>query len=116
MGEEDARRAVAAAPAPALAAAAANPGAGLSGDRPRGALGDLAGRRPVLAFLLRRVGGGLGTLLVFSLLLYVAVQVLPGAVAQIVLGRTATPERVGALRGSLPLNQPLPARYLAWLT
>jgi peptide/nickel transport system permease protein len=116
MGEEDARRAVAAAPAPALAAAAADPGAGLSGDRPRRAFGDLARRRPVLAFLLRRVGAGLGTLLVVSLLLYVAVQVLPGDVAQIVLGRTATPERVAALRASLHLNQPLPARYLAWLT
>lgn len=116
MSEETARQAVPAARSPAQEAA---PGpaaaAARTGGRPGGVRG-LAARRPVLAFLMRRVASGIGTLLVVSVLIYGAVQVLPGDVAAIVLGRTATPARVAALRDSLHLSQPLPARYLAWLT
>ncbi len=54
-------------------------------------------------------------MLVVTVLIYIAVQVLPGNVAQIVLGRTATPQRVAALQASLHLNRPLPVRYLDWL-
>jgi peptide/nickel transport system permease protein len=63
----------------------------------------------------RRISAGIATLIIVSILIYGAVQVLPGNVAQIVLGRTATPQRLAALRASLHLNKPLPARYLDWL-
>ncbi len=72
-------------------------------------------RHPTLAFLIRRVGAGLATLLVATMLIFAAVQVLPGNVASVVLGRNATPARVAALRADLHLNDPLPTRYVNFL-
>jgi peptide/nickel transport system permease protein len=54
-------------------------------------------------------------LLLASILVFGAVQVLPGDVAQVVLGRTATPERLAAVRADLNLNDPVPVRYVHWL-
>ena len=51
-------------------------------------------RHPAVAFLIRRVAAGLATLLVATMLIFAAVQVLPGNVASVVLGRNATPARV----------------------
>lgn len=99
-----------------LARTSAGFGDDLAGHPPRAARWSLARRHPVLAFLVRRISAGIGTLLVVTVLIYVAVQVLPGNVAQIVLGRTATPQRVAAVQASLHLNRPLPMRYLDWLT
>ncbi len=73
------------------------------------------GRHPVLAFLVRRIAVGLLTLLVVSLLIFLATNALPGDVAQVVLGRDATPERLAALRQQLGLDQGLLTRYLDWL-
>jgi peptide/nickel transport system permease protein len=118
MSEDQERQALAAARTPAFAAAAAagaGAGADLAEDRPRRALPRLVRRHPVLAFLVRRISAGIGTLLIVSVLIYGAVQVLPGDVTQIVLGRTATPQRVAALRADLHLNRSLPVRYLDWL-
>src|SRR5947208_2462900 len=70
---------------------------------------------PALAFLLRRLGAGLLALLLASVLVFGAVQVLPGDVAQVVLGRTATPERLAAVRADLRLSDPAPVRYANWL-
>lgn len=69
----------------------------------------------MLAFLVRRIATGLLALLVASILVFGAVQVLPGDVAQVVLGRTATPQRLALVRGDLHLNDPVPLRYLVWL-
>jgi len=73
------------------------------------------GRNPVVGFIVRRVTAGLATLVVASFLIFAAVQVLPGDVASIVLGRNATPARVAALQADLHLNRPLIPRYLVWL-
>ncbi|HEX9032575.1 MAG TPA: ABC transporter permease [Streptosporangiaceae bacterium] len=116
MSEDTARQAAPAARPPARSATAGQPLTGAAARRPGGGLRGLASRRPVLAFLVRRVSAGIGTLLVVSVLIYGAVQVLPGDVAAIVLGRTATPARVAALRVSLHLDRPVPERFLAWLT
>lgn len=70
---------------------------------------------PILAMVLRRVGAGVLTLWACSLLIFLACNLLPGNVAQVVLGRNATPERVNALRHSLKLDQPVLERYLHWL-
>jgi peptide/nickel transport system permease protein len=115
MGEDTARQALPAGRQPALVVSADQLAPEPTTNSRSGGLRELASRRPILAFLLRRVSAGIGTLLVVSVLIYGAVQVLPGNVAAIVLGRTATPERVAALRASLHLSRPLPARYLAWL-
>jgi len=69
----------------------------------------------VTAFLVRRVSAGVATLVVASFLIFAAVEVLPGNVASIVLGRNATPARVAALEADLHLNRPLIPRYLEWL-
>ena len=55
------------------------------------------------------------TLLIVSLLVFTALEVLPGDVASRILGRDATPETLAALRAQLGLNDPAPLRYLHWL-
>ncbi|MBA3381949.1 MAG: ABC transporter permease [Actinobacteria bacterium] len=75
-----------------------------------------AGRRhPVAGFVVRRVATGVVTLLVASFLIFASVQLLPGDVASVVLGKNATPARVAALRSDLNLDRSLPQRYLSFL-
>jgi peptide/nickel transport system permease protein len=71
---------------------------------------------PVLRFLIRRIGAGVLTLLVASVLIYAAVLVLPGNVIEVVLGRNGTPERIAAVKAELNLDQSAPERYYHWLT
>jgi peptide/nickel transport system permease protein len=72
-------------------------------------------RHPVARFVVRRIATGLLTLLVASALIFVATDALPGNVAQVVLGRYATPARVAELSARLDLNHPLIVRYGHWL-
>ena len=65
--------------------------------------------------ILRRIGVGLLTLWVVSVLVFVGTEILPGDVAEILLGQSATPETLAALRAELGLDQPAPARYVGWL-
>ena len=62
-----------------------------------------------------RMGVGLVTALIVSLMVFVGTEFLPGDVAQAVLGRSATEESLAALRESMGLNQPAYIRYLKWL-
>ncbi|MFC3166293.1 ABC transporter permease [Ciceribacter thiooxidans] len=73
------------------------------------------GRRPILRMMAVRLGLGLFTLLVISVLIFLAVSLLPGDIAQQVLGQSATPETIAAFRRELGLDQPLALRYLAWI-
>ncbi|MEX0953704.1 MAG: ABC transporter permease [Rhizobiaceae bacterium] len=59
----------------------------------------------------------LGILLLFavSVLIFAGTQILPGDVAQSILGQAATPEAVANLREELGLNQPAVVRYFQWL-
>jgi peptide/nickel transport system permease protein len=57
----------------------------------------------------------IATLLAVSMVSFLLVALLPGDIAQIILGDSATPERVALLRHELGLDQPLPVRYLNWL-
>lgn len=72
-------------------------------------------RHPVLRFLLRRAGAAVLTLLVASVLIFIATNVLPGNAAVVVLGRNAAPAQVHQLESELGLNQSVPHRYLSWL-
>ena len=72
-------------------------------------------RFPVLAFLIRRLALGLVTLLVASVLIFVATNALPGNVSEVVLGKHASPPLVAALDKQLGLDRPLTARYFSWL-
>jgi peptide/nickel transport system permease protein len=55
------------------------------------------------------------TLLVASFLIFATLQILPGDVVSVVLGKNATPQRVAAVRADLHLNDPLPVRYLRFV-
>ncbi len=55
------------------------------------------------------------TLLLVSIIIFAAVEVLPGDVATRILGREATPESLATLRAQLHLDVPAPVRYLQWL-
>lgn len=70
---------------------------------------------PLRRMILRRLGIGVFTLFVISILVFLAVSLLPGDIAQQVLGQAATPETVAAFRRDLGLDQPLPLRYLDWI-
>src|SRR5712691_6528592 len=66
-------------------------------------------------FVLRRLLLAVLTLWIVSLAIFVTTELLPGDVARHVLGQSATPENVAAIREQLGLNQPAPQRYLEWL-
>jgi peptide/nickel transport system permease protein len=63
----------------------------------------------------QRIGIGLATLWVVSVIVFIATSILPGDVAQIILGQGATPETLAALRAELGLDQPGYVRYFSWL-
>lgn len=73
------------------------------------------GRHPLLQYIVRRIVAGVGTLLVASALIFFATNALPGNVAQAVLGKHATPQRVALLERQLHLSSSLPSRYGSWL-
>ena len=62
-----------------------------------------------------RVLAALATLLFASLLMFAATEILPGDVAQAILGQYATPEALAAMRDRLGLDQPAYIRYVEWL-
>ncbi len=65
--------------------------------------------------VLRRIAIGFATLIVVSIIVFVMTSVLPGDVAQIILGQSATPETLAALRKELGMDQPGHVRYFQWL-
>ncbi len=65
--------------------------------------------------ILRRIGIGLVTLWVVSVLVFVGTEILPGDVAEIILGQNATTDTLAALRSELGLDKPALVRYFGWL-
>ena len=65
--------------------------------------------------IVARIGLGLLTLVAISALIFGALQLLPGDVAEAILGQNRTPETVAALRAQLGLDQPAWIRYLDWM-
>jgi peptide/nickel transport system permease protein len=70
----------------------------------------------VLKIVLQRLGLGLITLFVVSVIIFVAVLMLPGGFAEAILGQAATPETVAAFNKEIGLDQPAPIRYIHWIT
>ena len=64
----------------------------------------------------KRLGFMLVTLAVMSLVIFLLAEIMPGDVAQMVLGQTATPASLHALRESMGLNDPLMVRYGQWVS
>jgi len=69
----------------------------------------------VLQLVAKRLGLGAVTLLVVSIIIFGAVELLPGDLAQQILGQAATPETVKAMREELGLDRAAPVRYVEWL-
>lgn len=69
----------------------------------------------ILKMIVQRLGLGLITLVVISAIIFFAVELLPGDLAQEILGQSATPETVAAFRAELGLDRPAYVRYFEWL-
>ncbi|WP_108880020.1 ABC transporter permease subunit [Anderseniella sp. Alg231-50] len=70
---------------------------------------------PIVRTVLQRLGLGLLTLFVVSVIIFSSLQFLPGDFATSVLGQAATPETVAAFRRELGLNEPAITRYFQWI-
>ncbi|HAU40891.1 MAG TPA: ABC transporter permease [Gammaproteobacteria bacterium] len=66
--------------------------------------------------LLARLGISLVTLWVVSVLIFIGTNLLPGDIAQIILGQMATPENTAVLREKLGLDKHPLEQYLVWLS
>jgi peptide/nickel transport system permease protein len=71
---------------------------------------------PIRHMLIHRSLIGVLTLLLVSILVFAATQILPGNAASAVLLNTATPQRLHALEAQLHLNRPAVVQYWTWLT
>jgi peptide/nickel transport system permease protein len=69
----------------------------------------------VTIYLLRRIGFILLTLFLASIIIFAATQLLPGDVAQVMLGQFASEKAVANLREELGLNRPAYVQYFDWL-
>ncbi len=69
----------------------------------------------ILKIVAQRLALGLVVLFVVSLIIFLGVELLPGDIAQEILGQAATPETLAAYRLELGLNLPPHIRYFNWL-
>jgi peptide/nickel transport system permease protein len=66
-------------------------------------------------YILRRIIGLVPVLIGVSIVVFLLMQLVPGDVAQALLGLSAGPEDIANLREALGLNQPIWVQYLKWL-
>lgn len=69
-----------------------------------------------MRYILKKAGVFILTLLIISILVFLAFQIIPGDPTTRMLGTSATPEKVEALREELGLNAPDIERYFRWLS
>lgn len=69
----------------------------------------------MVSAVLKRISIWLATIFGATVIVFVLLEILPGDIAQILLGQEARPETVEALRNSLGLNLPAFRRYLGWM-
>ncbi|MFK7762190.1 MAG: ABC transporter permease [Roseobacter sp.] len=70
---------------------------------------------PVAKLIAQRLALGFMLLFAASILIFAGTTILPGDVAQQILGQSATPENLANLREELGLNEPALSRYFSWL-
>lgn len=68
-----------------------------------------------MRYLIKRISIFALTLFVISILVFIAFQIVPGDPATRMLGTSATPEKLEALREELGLNAPAVVRFFKWL-
>ncbi|MGE0237987.1 MAG: ABC transporter permease [Parvibaculaceae bacterium] len=71
---------------------------------------------PLLRTVLQRLGLGFITLFVVSLIIFSAIEFLPGDFAKAILGQAATPETVEAFQKEIGLDKPPVERYISWIS
>ncbi|MEC8194959.1 MAG: ABC transporter permease, partial [Pseudomonadota bacterium] len=69
----------------------------------------------LVKLLAQRIALGLLLLFLVSILIFAGTIILPGDVAQQILGQSATPEALANMRRDLGLNDPPIQRYFSWL-
>ncbi|OEY66839.1 ABC transporter permease [Marinobacter sp. X15-166B] len=69
----------------------------------------------IVRLLSQRVALGLLSLLAVSVIIFMAVELLPGDLAQAMLGQAATADTVAAFRAQLGLDQPPVQRFIGWM-
>ena len=70
---------------------------------------------PILSTIIQRLGLGLLTLFIVSIIIFSSLEFLPGDFGQAVLGQAAVPETVEAFRRELGLDRPPVERYFMWI-
>ncbi|MGI9365280.1 MAG: ABC transporter permease [Rhizobiaceae bacterium] len=70
----------------------------------------------MIVYLVKKLIWAVATLAVASVLVFAALEIVPGDPAQVMLGINATDEAIEALRNELGLNKPVMERYLSWIT
>jgi peptide/nickel transport system permease protein len=68
-----------------------------------------------MPFVLRRLLTVAPTVLVVATVTFIALQIIPGDIAQIMLGTDARPEDVARLRREFGLDRPVVVRYVEWI-
>ncbi len=68
------------------------------------------------SFLVRRFLQGILTVVLASILVFLAMRLIPGDPALLLVGTDASPEDVERVREQLGLNEPLIEQYVDWLT
>lgn len=71
---------------------------------------------PLLRMILTRIASSLLTLALVALVIFVISDLLPGDAAQEMLGQSATPQQVAALRHELGLDRPAATRFADWVS
>lgn len=69
----------------------------------------------LLKLVLQRLALGVLSLFAVSVIIFLAVGLLPGDIAQAMLGQSATPETIAAFRAQLGLDLPPLTRFAHWL-
>ena len=70
----------------------------------------------MIKLITKRIAFAFFTLFLVSIVIFLAIEALPGDMATAYLGRDATPESLAHFREEFGLNRPLITRYLDWFT
>ena len=68
----------------------------------------------MLAYVLKRTGAAIATLVAASVVIFIFIHLIPGDPIYVMLGDEATPEQVEALRIRLGYDRPLYVQYFYW--
>lgn len=69
-----------------------------------------------MQYIAKRLGLFVIALAFISVVIFLALRVLPGDIAAIMAGTNSSPERVAALREQMGLNEPLVTQYFSWIS